>query len=124
MSLDILAGSFPGFWQRVGFFMVPPLAIGIGGILFGLSDAAKPLPPATRPHLGHAILTSVLSLYFGFGFVSGVVWGSLQFMRHKHLQTSYFTGIALCGFLFLATLLKLKQDLRKRRVETTASMPN
>ena len=123
LTLYFLGGRPAGFWQRVGFFMVP-LTIGIGGILFGLSNTVEPLPPATRPHLGHATVSSVLLLYVGVAFVSGVVWGGLQFIRHKHLPMSYFTGLGLCGFLSLATFLKLKQDLRKRRTGITSAVTN
>ncbi len=113
LTLYALGGRPAGFWQTVGFFMVP-LTIGIGGILFGLTDAVEPLPPVMRPHLGHTILTSVLLLYFGVGFVSGAVWGGIGFVRHKHLPMSYFVGLALCGLLLCAAFLKLKQELRKR----------
>lgn len=114
LALDVFPGWLPGFWHRVGFFIVPPLAIGVGGILIGLTKAAEPLSSATRPHLGHAMVSSVLFLYFGFCFMSGIVWGVLQFAKHKHLPISYFAGVAICGFLPLATVAKLKQDLRKR----------
>lgn len=113
LTLYALGGRPLGFWRVVGIFMVP-LVIGIGGILFGLTDAVKPLPPTTRPHLGHAILTSILLLYFGVAFVSGALWSGIGFIRHKHLPTSSFVEIALCGFLSCVAFLKLKQELHKR----------
>jgi len=124
LALDLLAGRLPGFWHRVGFFMVPALAIGIGGILVGLAKVAEPLPPSTRPHLGHAMVSSVLFLYFGFCFISGIVWGVLQFAKHRHLPISYFAGVAICGFLSLATAVKLKQDLRKRGMGIRGGVTN
>jgi hypothetical protein len=42
-SLDLIGGHFSDFWRLARFFAVP-VSIGIAGVWFGFTDAAKPLP--------------------------------------------------------------------------------
>lgn len=104
------------FWKSavlLSFFTVP-VAIGIGGILLGFSDAAKPLEPSVRPHPGHSIVTSILLLIVVGNFIYGAVKGVQGFIRHKHLSPMYF--IVLAAFALGSCLLVwvLRRELRER----------
>lgn len=114
--LCVLGGQIARFWPLAIVFVVA-IAIGIGGILFGVSDAAKPLSPVARPHLGHAIVTSIFLFGFAFNFVRGAVACVIRFMDHKGVPASYFVGLFLCGFLTLAALWLLRRELRDRGTE-------
>jgi hypothetical protein len=103
------------FWQSVGlvsFYMVP-IAIGIGGILLGLSDAANP-HAVTLPHLGLPILISAFLLLSVVRFVRTLVVCVFGFIEHRRLPASYFVDLAVCGFIILVGIWFVRRELRQR----------
>ena len=102
------------FWPT-GAMLLVPLAIGILGVVFGSTKTANSLPPAARGHLGHAIVGIVFLLIFAGGLARGIARGVLAFSSHKHLQLSYFVGIAVCGFVTWLAIQGLRHWLRERR---------
>lgn len=114
--LCVVSGQIAHLWPVASAFMVP-VAIGIGGILFGVSDAAKPLSPVARPHLGHAIVTSIFLIGFGVNFVRGAIACALRLINHKQVPAPYVVALSLCGFLTLAALWLLRRELRERGIE-------
>jgi hypothetical protein len=96
----------------VSFYMLP-IAIGIGGILLGLSDVANP-HAVTRPHLGLPILISAFLLLWVIKFTRTFVICVLRFREHRHVPTTYFVDLAVCGSIIWIGIWFVRRELRQR----------
>lgn len=107
------------FWSSVGFlsFYSLPAAIGIGGILFGCTDAARSLPLDLQPHFGRVILDSVLLFHLTCIFVSGLVFCARELLKHRHIAPAYLVVIALLGYVSLSFYRSLRRTVHNRRAE-------
>lgn len=115
-SLMVIGPKSSDFWQIIAFYTVF-VAIGVGGILFAFTDAARSLSPGLKPHLGRVILDSVLLLHLACIFASGLVICAREFLKHRHIPPAYLALVALFGCVSWGLFRSLWRTMRNRRAE-------
>lgn len=116
-SILILRGpKSSDFWQIVATLAVP-IAIGVAGIAFAFTDAAKSLPRGLQPHLGRVILDSLLLLHLACIFVSGLIICARELLKHRHIPPAYLVVVVLFGYVSWTLFRSLRRTVHNRRAE-------
>lgn len=114
-SLLLIGPKSSYFWPTITFYAVF-VVIGVGGIVFALTDAARSLSPSLQPHLGRVIVDSVLLLHLACIFVSALVICAREFMKYRHVPAAHLVVVTLFGCGSWGLVQSLRRKLRDRRI--------